>query len=93
MTNPFDILPPNIFDLFTTQGQSTLQRHYIAILLRIYALAEFNRSGITPRAAGGTAGAEAPRVSVKATTTEEMGFTGRRDGLAAQAIVSVQLPA
>ncbi|MGA7607539.1 MAG: Wadjet anti-phage system protein JetA family protein [Anaerolineales bacterium] len=47
MTNPFDILPPNIFNLFATQGQSTLQRHYIAILLRIYALAEFNRSGIT----------------------------------------------
>ena len=47
MTNPFDILPPNIFNLFTTQGQSTLQRHYIAILLRIYALAEFNRSGVT----------------------------------------------
>ena len=47
MTNPFDILPPNIFNLFATQGQSTLQRHYIAILLRIYALAEFNRSGVT----------------------------------------------
>lgn len=47
MTNPFDILPPNIFNIFTTQGQSTLQRHYIAILLRIYALAEFNRSGVT----------------------------------------------
>jgi len=47
MTNPFDILPPNLFNLFTTQGQSTLQRHYAAILLRIYTLAEFNRFGVT----------------------------------------------
>lgn len=45
--NPFDILPANLFNLFGTQGNGNLSRHYMAVLLRLYALAEFNRFGLT----------------------------------------------
>jgi hypothetical protein len=45
LTNPFDVLPSTLFNVLGSHGG--LQRHYVAILLRIYGLAEFNRFGLT----------------------------------------------
>ncbi len=46
MPNPFDILPAHFFNIFSSQGIASLQWHYMAILIRIYNLAEFNRFGL-----------------------------------------------
>lgn len=56
------------------------------------------RPKITPHAAAMIArlaallGVDPGRISVKATTTERLGFTGRGEGIAAQAAVTVLLP-
>ena len=56
------------------------------------------RPKISPHAAAMTTrladilGADTGRISVKATTTERLGFTGRGEGIAAQAVVTILLP-
>jgi 2-C-methyl-D-erythritol 2,4-cyclodiphosphate synthase len=57
------------------------------------------RPKITPHAAAMIArvaellGVDEGRISIKATTTERLGFTGRGEGIAAQAIATILLPA
>jgi 2-C-methyl-D-erythritol 4-phosphate cytidylyltransferase/2-C-methyl-D-erythritol 2,4-cyclodiphosphate synthase len=56
------------------------------------------RPKITPHAAAmisrlaSLLSVESSRISVKATTTEKLGFTGRGEGIAAQAVVSILVP-
>lgn len=50
-----------------------------------------HREAMTSRVAE-ILGIAADRVSVKATTTERLGFTGRGEGIAAQAVATIRLP-
>jgi 2-C-methyl-D-erythritol 4-phosphate cytidylyltransferase/2-C-methyl-D-erythritol 2,4-cyclodiphosphate synthase len=50
-----------------------------------------HREAMRARIAG-ICGIGADRVAIKATTSEQLGFTGRREGIVAQALATVELP-
>jgi 2-C-methyl-D-erythritol 4-phosphate cytidylyltransferase/2-C-methyl-D-erythritol 2,4-cyclodiphosphate synthase len=63
-------------DLTLICEQPRIRPHHAAMVARVAEIA-----GLEPR-----------RVSIKATTTEKLGFTGREEGIAGQAVATVLLP-
>ena len=63
-------------DLTLICEQPRIRPHHAAMVARVAAIA-----GLDPK-----------RVSIKATTTESLGFTGRGEGIAGQAVATVLLP-
>jgi 2-C-methyl-D-erythritol 4-phosphate cytidylyltransferase/2-C-methyl-D-erythritol 2,4-cyclodiphosphate synthase len=75
-----------------------LVRHQGGVIAAVDVTIICERPKIAPHRAvmveriAGILGIAPGRVSVKATTTEKLGFTGRAEGIAAQAVATVRLP-
>ncbi len=85
-------------DIFLAHANSLLRQRGGRVLnVDVTIVCEAPR--VSPHRAAMTAriaeilGIAAERVSIKGTTTEQLGFTGRGEGIAAQAIACVRLPA
>ena len=86
---PSDRFLRHALDLLRAQGGSLVNLD-ITIICERPKVAP-HRAAMVARVAE-ICGVAAARVSVKATTTEGMGFTGRGEGIAAQAMATVRLP-
>lgn len=72
------------------------EKNAVITLLDLTFLCEEPRIGpyreAMQRVISRVSGVSEDRISIKATTTEKLGFTGRGEGIAAQALATVQLP-
>ena len=87
---PSDLFLKHAVDLITARGGRILNVDVTLICER--PKIKPHRAAMRERLAD-LLGVSFDQVSVKATTTEGMGYTGREEGLAAQAVAAVELPA